>query len=96
VQRIGHATTLRSVRCVGMESSQLIGRQLVEAVRDAARQHNHSWERLVPDAYTVNHDAEAAEEQAYADMAAAKHALRDHICTVYGISARELNSLALP
>ena len=75
---------------------QATARQLVEQVREAARHHNHSWEALVPDAFTVNHDAEEAEEQAYADMAAAKRALRDHICTVYGISARELSSLALP
>jgi hypothetical protein len=75
---------------------QTTGRELVRLVREAAREHNHSWERLVPDAFTINPDAEAAEERAYADMAAAKRALRDHICTVYGISARELSSLALP
>ena len=53
-----------------MDSLQRTGQRLVESVRDAARQHNHSWERLVPDAFTVNHDAEEEEEQAYAEMAA--------------------------
>lgn len=72
------------------------GRALVQAVRQAARLHSHSWEALVPDAFTVNLLAEAEEERAYADMAIAKRDLRDHICQVYGISARELSSLALP
>lgn len=69
---------------------------LVDAVRDAARRHNVTWGMLIPDPFTVNHAAEAAEEAAYADMAAAKAALRDHICRTYGISIRELSSLAMP
>ena len=75
---------------------RIAGHALVEAVRTAARKHNSSWEALVPDAFTINLDAEEAEEHAYAEMAAAKRALRDHICSIYGISARELSSLALP
>ncbi|SEN19207.1 hypothetical protein SAMN05192583_2192 [Sphingomonas gellani] len=71
------------------------GRQLVEAVRAAAATHNQTWEALVPDPFTINLAAEADEEQAYAAMTRAKAALRDHICEVYGISARELSSLAL-
>lgn len=71
-------------------------RTLVAAVREAARAHNSSWEALVPDPFTVNFSAETAEEAAYADMARAKAALRDHICHTYGITARELASLALP
>lgn len=66
------------------------------AVRDAARRHNLTWNVLVPDRFTVNHDAEAAEEIAYAEMVVAKRALRDHICVVYGISVDELASLAMP
>jgi hypothetical protein len=70
------------------------GRLLVEHVRDAARAHALTWEALVPDAFTVDLLHEAAEEAAFADMADAKRALRRHICTVYGISIRELASLA--
>ena len=70
--------------------------RLVEIVRAAARVHNRSWEALVPDAFTVNLGAEAAEERAYAAMAAVKRDLRDHICATYGISIRELASLAMP
>ena len=70
------------------------GRDLVAAVRAAARVHSSSWEALVPDRFTVNLLAEAAEEQAYAEMAEAKAKLRDHICEIYGISIRELSSLA--
>lgn len=70
--------------------------RLVAEVRAAARAHNDSWEAMVPDAFTVNPAAEAAEEAAYADMAVAKRALRDHICRTYGISIRELASLAQP
>lgn len=69
---------------------------LVDAVREAARRHNLTWNVLVPDRFTVNHDAEALEEIAYAEMATAKRALRDHICAVYGISVDELASLAMP
>lgn len=72
------------------------GRRLVAEVREAARRHNASWEALVPSSFRVNLDAEAAEEEAYAEMALAKRALRDHICEVYGISIRELSSLAMP
>ncbi len=71
-------------------------RELVKSVRQAARRHNLTWEALVPDRYTVDFAHEEAEEAAYAEMAAAKRALRDHICETYGISARELASLAMP
>lgn len=71
------------------------GRHLVSQVRDAAARHNSSWETLVPSSFEVNLEAEAAEEAAYAEMARAKRALRDHICEVYGISIRELSSLAM-
>ena len=71
-------------------------KQIVNVVRDAARKHNKTWEQLVPDQFTVNFAAEEAEELAYQEMAAAKSVLRDHICQTYGISARELSSLALP
>jgi hypothetical protein len=71
-------------------------RERVEAVRRAARRHATSWEALVPDSRTVNPAAEDAEEAAYAEMALAKRALRDHICATYGISLRELSSLAMP
>jgi len=70
------------------------GRWLVEAVRRTARRHAGSWEALVPNAFEVNAAAEADEEAAYAEMATAKRALRDHICSVYGISLAELSSLA--
>lgn len=72
------------------------GRALVAAVRRAAALHNITWEAMVPDQFTVNMLAEAAEEQAYIAMAGEKARLRDHICATYGISARELASLALP
>lgn len=70
--------------------------RLVAAVRAAARIHDATWESLVPDPFTVNAAAEEAEEAAYAEMAAAKRLLRDHICRTYGISIRELSSLAMP
>ncbi len=70
------------------------GKDLVAAVREAARRHNTTWEALVPDRFHVNLDAEEAEELAYAEMATAKNALRDHICHTYGITVRELTSLA--
>jgi len=72
------------------------GRELVALVRDAARRHNSSWEALVPDSFTINLLAEAAEEQAYLEMAQVKARLREHICSTYGISIRELASLAQP
>ena len=70
--------------------------RLVAAVRTAAAAHNATWESLVPNPFTVNLAAEAEEEAAYAEMAAAKRDLRDHICRTYGISIRELSSLATP
>ena len=72
------------------------GPALVAEVRTAARAHNMTWEAMVPDAFTVNLRAEAAEEQAYLHMAQAKARLREHICATYGISIRELSSLATP
>lgn len=72
------------------------GRTLVALVREAARRHGLTWDVLVPSAFEVNLAAEDAEEAAYAEMAQAKAALRDHICDTYGISIRELNALAVP
>lgn len=72
------------------------GHPLVAAVRRAAVVHNATWEALVPDQFTVNLLAEVAEEQAYLAMAAEKQRLRDHICKTYGLSIRELASLAMP
>jgi len=69
---------------------------LVEDVRHAARRHHRTWEAMIPDAFTIDLAIEAAEEAAYADMAAAKARLRDHICATYGLTIRELSSLALP
>jgi hypothetical protein len=70
------------------------GRDLVQDVRKAAARHKVSWGVLVPSAFIVDPRAEAAEEEAYQDMADAKRALRDHICQTYGITAAELCSLA--
>lgn len=72
------------------------GKALVEAVREAARKHSITWEALVPTTLRVDFAHEAAEEAAYAEMAVAKAALRDHICETYGLSIRELSSLAIP
>jgi len=72
------------------------GKELVAAVRQAARTHNLTWEALVPSRDHVNVEHEEAEELAYAEMALAKAALRDHICETYGITARELAGLATP
>ena len=72
------------------------GKQLVDEVREAARHHNATWEAMVPTTFVINVDLEEAEEAAYADMAAAKRRLRTHICDTYGISYRELASLARP
>ena len=72
------------------------GKALVAAVREAARRHNTTWEALVPDHFTIDIDHEDAEEEAYAEMARAKTALRDHICETYGISMRELSNLTTP
>ena len=69
------------------------GRSLVAEVRAAAARHRTTWEALVPDQFTIDLLHEPAEEAAYAEMAAAKRRLRDHICTTYGLSARELASI---
>jgi hypothetical protein len=71
-------------------------KELVDQVRDAARRHNKTWENLVPDEFRVDFAHEEAEELAYAEMATAKRALRDHICETYGLTIRELASLAMP
>ena len=71
------------------------GHALVAAVRRAAAVHDVSWEAMVPDQFTVNLLAEAAEEQAYVAMADEKRRLREHVCATYGISIRELASLAI-
>lgn len=72
------------------------GRTLVAAVREAAAIHSATWEAMVPDQFTVDPTAEAAEEQAYLAMAEEKARLRDHICATYGLSIRKLASLAMP
>ena len=71
------------------------GHALVADVRRAAAVHNATWEVLVPDSFHVDLRAEAAEDAAYATMAAEKARLREHICETYGISIRELSSLAM-
>lgn len=68
-------------------------KELVATVREAALRHNMTWEALVPDTRRIDIRHEEAEERAYAEMAAAKRALRAHICQTYGISAHELSSL---
>ena len=70
--------------------------RLVAAVRAAAAVHRVSWEALVPDSFVIDLGMEAAEEDAYAAMAAEKAKLRRHICETYGLSIRELASLAMP
>lgn len=77
-----------------MQATKTHPQDLVEDVRAAARAHNATWEALVPDHLTINLAAEAAEEAAYDEMAAAKARLRAHICEIYGITIRELASLA--
>lgn len=72
------------------------GPAIVAAVRRAAAAHNLTWEALVPDQFTVDLSAEAAEERAYLAMTREKERLRDHICATYGLSIRELASLAMP
>ncbi|MBW8743741.1 MAG: hypothetical protein JF628_05265 [Sphingomonas sp.] len=72
------------------------GRELVAAVQAAARGHNLTWQALVPSLEHVDFAHEEAEDRAYAELAAAKHALRDHICETYGITIRELAGLAMP
>lgn len=70
--------------------------RLVARVRAAAAVHAVSWEALVPDSFVIDLAMEAAEEHAYAAMAAEKALLRRHICETYGLSIRELASLAMP
>jgi hypothetical protein len=89
-------TTEPDLRYPSGMTQHVDGKYLVEAVREAARHHNSTWEALVPDHFTIDIDHEDAEEEAYAEMARAKTALRDHICETYGISLRELISLAKP
>lgn len=67
---------------------------LVDAVRGAAERHERTWNALVPDRFTVNAAAEAAEDAAYLDMTRAKQALRDHIHATYGVTVEELARLA--
>jgi len=74
--------------------SPMDGKDLVAAVREAARRHNMTWEMLVPAADRVDSAHEEAEERAYAEMDAARRALRDHIFQTYGLTARELAALA--
>lgn len=69
---------------------------LIAQVRATTTAHRLTWQALVPDAFMLNPDAEAAEEAAYAAMARAKAALRDHIAATYGVSIGELTSLATP
>ncbi len=69
---------------------------LVAAVRAAAAAHRTTWEAMVPNMFQVNLEMEPVEEAAYDAMAEAKAALRRHICKTYGLSARELASLAAP
>ena len=69
---------------------------LVAAVRAAAAAHRTTWEAMVPGGFEVDLALEPAEEVAYDVMARAKAALRRHICETYGLSARELASLAAP
>ena len=73
-----------------------LAHDLVAKVRAAARDHQSTWEMLVPNRFEVNLDAEEAEEEAYLEMARHKKALRQHICETYGLSIRELSSLAMP
>lgn len=65
-------------------------------MRAAAAAHRTTWEAMVPSNFEVNLTMEHAEEAAYAEMAKAKAALRRHICETYGLSVRELASLAMP
>lgn len=70
------------------------GRDLVERVRVAAREHAASWAALVPSPFAVNSAAEADEDAAFAAMAAAKRALSAHIVATYGVTPDELANLA--
>lgn len=71
------------------------GKELVAAVREAARRHGATWDALVPSDFHVDMAHEDAEERAYAEMAAAKRALRDHICETYGLTIHELAGLIM-
>ncbi len=85
-----------SRRCPAMSLQHLEdGPALVATVRRAAAVHNASWEAMVPDQFTIDLRAEAAEERAFNAMAAEKQRLREHICATYGITIRELASLAM-
>ncbi|WP_267397150.1 MULTISPECIES: hypothetical protein [unclassified Sphingomonas] len=64
-------------------------------VRATAERHNIAWSALVPSRDVVDWSAEAHEEAAFVEMAEAKHALRQHLCETYGISAEEFAYLAL-
>lgn len=90
----GCGTTTRPARLAEMIEQTDMGKSLVAEVRAAAARHRTTWDALVPDQFTVDLAHELAEESAYAEMAAAKRRLRDHICETYGLSARELASLA--
>lgn len=68
-------------------------RELVAQVRTAAARHRIAWGELVPTPHHVNHEAEDAEDLAWAEMEAAKQQLRDHICALYGLSSAELFQL---
>ena len=70
--------------------------RLVANVRAAAVVHAASWEALVPDRVTIDLSQEQAEQDAYDAMAAEKAVLRRHICDTYGLTIRELASLAMP
>ena len=79
-----------------IDDTTTLAHQLVGAVRAAAAIHKSTWEALVPNRFEVNLEAEEAEEEAYTEMARHKAALRRHICETYGLSVRELASLATP
>lgn len=79
-----------------MNDTTTLAHELVANVRAAAREHKSTWEMLVPNRFEVDLDAEEAEEEAYQEMARHKKALRQHICDTYGLSIRELSSLAMP
>ena len=78
------------------ETNQDEAHRLVTAVRAAAAAHAASWEALVPDSFVIDLAHEQAEQTAYDAMAAEKAKLRRHICDTYGLSIRELASLAMP
>jgi hypothetical protein len=78
-----------------MDDLRQTARALVAQVRAAAEKHNIAWNALVPSRDVVDWSAEASEEAAFKEMAEAKHALRQHICETYGITAEELGHLAI-